>query len=170
MENRINSYVPDLNLSFDELQQQLTAFIQAEREHLKTCILKGESGLATCTQHTLMWDTVLQKVYNVAQYQIQTEFANQIEELAKLGDSEIAELLSDLTGPWTPDIALYAVGSYGRQELCYYSDLDVVYTSAVDLEEVYDERTLELIRWFYDFFDSLHSVIPVLNSVSSTGR
>lgn len=160
MENRINSYVPDLNLSFDELQQQLTAFIQAEREHLKTCILKGESGLATCTQHTLMWDTVLQKVYNVAQYQIQTEFANQIEELAKLGDSEIAELLSDLTGPWTPDIALYAVGSYGRQELCYYSDLDVVYTSAVDLEEVYDERTLELIRWFYDFFDSLHSVIP----------
>ncbi len=160
MENRINSYVPDLNVPFDELQKQLTAFIQTEREQLKTCILKGESGLAACNQHTQMWDAVLQKVYNVAHYQIQTEFANQIEELAKLGDSEIAELLSDLTGPWTPDIALYAVGSYGRQELCYYSDLDVIYTSAVDLEEVYDERTLELIRWFYDFFDSLHAVIP----------
>ncbi len=160
MENRINSYVPDLNVPFNELQKQLTAFIQDERAQLKTCILKGESGLAACTQHTQMWDMVLQKVYNGAFHQIQTEFVNQIEELAKLGDSEIAELLSDLTGPWTPDIALYAVGSYGRQELCYYSDLDVVYTSAVDLEEVYDERTLELIRWFYDFFDSLHSVIP----------
>ena len=36
----------------------------------------------------------------------------------------------------------------------------VVYTSSVDLEDIYDESTLELIRWFYDFFDSLHSVIP----------
>ena len=25
---------------------------------------------------------------------------------------------------------------------------------------MYDEGTLELIRWFYDFFDSLHTVIP----------
>lgn len=160
MENRINAYVPDLNVSFEELQQQLTAFIQTEREQLKTCVLKGESGLATCAQHTEMWDAVLQKVYSVSTHQIQSEFTNQIEELSKLGDSEITEMLSNLAGPWTPDIALYAVGSYGRHELCYYSDLDVVYTSAVDLEEVYDERTLELIRWFYDFFDSLHSVIP----------
>ena len=30
----------------------------------------------------------------------------------------------------------------------------------MDLEDIYDESTLELIRWFYDFFDSLHSVIP----------
>ena len=48
-------------------------------------------------------------------------------------------------------VALYGVGSYGRNELCYFSDVDVIYTSSVDLEDIYDESTLELIRWFYDF-------------------
>ena len=72
---------------------------------------------------------------------------------------DTADLEAELA-EWAPDVALYGVGSYGRNELCYFSDVDVVYTSSVDLEDIYDESTLELIRWFYDFFDSLHSVIP----------
>ena len=50
MENRINAYVPDLNVSFEELQQQLTAFIQTEREQLKTCVLKGEGNACRTTK------------------------------------------------------------------------------------------------------------------------
>ena len=159
IEKQLNRYVPDLNVPFEDLQKQLTDFIQAEREQLKACILKGENGFAACKIHTEMWDAVIQKVYEVASFQIRDEYQKQIEVLKLLPDFKVDDLESELEG-WKPDIALYGVGSYGRNELCYFSDVDVIYTSSVDLEDIYDESTLELIRWFYDFFDSLHSVIP----------
>ena len=159
IEKQLNRYVPDLNVPFEDLQKQLAAFIQAEREQLKARILKGESGFAACKIHTQMWDAVIQKVYEVASFQIRDEYQKQIEVLKQLPDFKIDDLESELEG-WRPDVALYGVGSYGRNELCYFSDVDVIYTSSVDLEDIYDESTLELIRWFYDFFDSLHSVIP----------
>ena len=158
-EKRINDYVPNLDASFDDLQKQLAAFIQAEREQLKARILKGEDGFSACKIHAAMWDTVIQKVYEVAAFQIRDEYQKQIDVLKQLPDVDTGDLAADLEG-WIPDIALYGVGSYGRNELCYFSDVDVIYTSSVDLEDIYDESTLELIRWFYDFFDSLHSVIP----------
>ena len=159
IKRRLNDYVPDLDVPFEVLQKQLAAFIQAEREQLKTRILKGESGFGACEIHTQMWDVAIQKVYEVASFQIQSEYQKQIEVLKELPDVDIADLEAELEG-WVPDVALYGVGSYGRNELCYFSDVDVIYTSSVDLEDIYDESTLELIRWFYDFFDSLHSVIP----------
>ncbi len=163
MENCVESYVPNLNISFSVLQKQLSAFIQAERTRLRTCVLDGEGGFSTCSWHTEIWDAAIRKVYQVASYQIQSEYAQQLEWISKLQAEDgmaVEKPVVSTEDSWVPDIALYAVGSYGRRELCYYSDVDVVYTSTVDLEEVYDERTLELIRWFYDFFDSLHTVIP----------
>ena len=156
---RLNTYVPDLDVSFEALQKQLAAFIQSEREQLKARILAGESGFGACEIHAQVWDVVIQKVYEVAAFQIRDEYQKQIDVLKELPDVDTADLEAELEG-WVPDVALYGVGSYGRNELCYFSDVDVVYTSSVDLEDIYDESTLELIRWFYDFFDSLHSVIP----------
>ena len=159
IQKRLNNHVPDLDVTFEVLQKQLAAFIQSEREQLKTRILEGESGFGACEIHTQMWDVVIQKVYAVATFQIRDEFQKQIDVLSELPDVDTSDLAAELEG-WAPDVALYGVGSYGRNELCYFSDVDVVYTSSVDLEDIYDESTLELIRWFYDFFDSLHSVIP----------
>ena len=159
IEKRLNRYVPNLDVPFEDLHKQLAAFIQAEREQLKALIFAGESGFTTCKVHTEVWDAVIQKVYEVASFQIQDEYQKQIEVLKELPDVDISDLEANLAD-WMPDVALYGVGSYGRNELCYFSDVDVVYTSSVDLEDIYDESTLELIRWFYDFFDSLHSVIP----------
>ena len=159
IEKRLDSYVPDLNVPFEDLQQQLAAFIQSEREQLKARILAGETGFAACQAHAEMWDAVIQKVYAVASFQILDEYQKQIEVLKMLPDVDTDDLAAGLE-EWHPDVALYGVGSYGRNELCYFSDVDVVYTSSVDLEDIYDESTLELIRWFYDFFDSLHAVIP----------
>ena len=45
IEKQLNRYVPDLNVPFEDLQKQLTAFIQAEREQLKARILKGKADL-----------------------------------------------------------------------------------------------------------------------------
>ena len=159
IEKRLNDYVPDLDVPFEDLQKQLAAFIQAERELLKARILEGERGFEACKIHTEIWDVVIQKVYEVASFQIRDEFQKQIDVLSLLPDVDTSDLEAELEG-WMPDVALYGVGSYGRNELCYFSDVDVIYTSSVDLEDIYDESTLELIRWFYDFFDSLHSVIP----------
>ena len=159
IQRRLNTYVPDLAVPFQTLQKQLAAFIESEREQLKTRVLKGESGFGACEIHTQMWDVVIQKVYEVASFQIRDEFQKQIDVLSELPDVDTSDLAAELEG-WAPDVALYGVGSYGRNELCYFSDVDVIYTSSVDLEDIYDESTLELIRWFYDFFDSLHSVIP----------
>ena len=156
---RLNTYVPDLAVSFEALQKQLAAFIQSEREQLKARILAGESGFGACEIHAQVWDVVIQKVYEVAAFQIRDEYQKQIDVLKELPDVDTADLEAELE-EWVPDVALYGVGSYGRNELCYFSDVDVVYTSSVDLEDIYDESTLELIRWFYDFFDSLHSAIP----------
>ena len=160
IQNRLTEFIPNLNISQDVLQGQLGAFIQSERERLKTSILAGESGFPACSTHAQIWDAVIQKVYEAAAFQIQDEYAKQIEELLKIPGIDYSDFSDDTPDEWSPDIALYAVGSYGRNELCYYSDVDVVYTSSVDLEEVYDEGTLELIRWYYDFFDSLHTIIP----------
>ncbi|RKU36124.1 hypothetical protein C6496_14640 [Candidatus Poribacteria bacterium] len=159
IEKQLNRYVPDLAVPFEDLQKQLAAFIQSEREQLKARILEGETGFAACKAHAAMWDAVIQKVYEVASFQIRDEYQKQIEVLKMLPDVDTDDLEAGLE-EWLPDVALYGVGSYGRNELCYFSDVDVVYTSSVDLEDIYDESTLELIRWFYDFFDSLHSVIP----------
>ena len=159
IERRLSDYVPDLDVSFETLQKQLAAFIRSEREQLKTRVLKGESGFGACELHAQMWDVVIQKVYEVAAFQIRDEFQKQIDVLSQLPDVDTSDLAAELDG-WMPDVALYGVGSYGRNELCYFSDVDVIYTSSVDLEDIYDESTLELIRWFYDFFDSLHAVIP----------
>lgn len=160
IENRLTQYVPNPNISQEVLQDQLSSFIKSERELLKDSIVSGESGFSACSTHTQIWDAVIRKVYEVASSQIQSEYMKQVEELLRIPDIQASELLADIPEEWFPDVALYGVGSYGRHELCYYSDVDVVYTSSVDLEDVYDEGTLELIRWFYDFFDSLHSVIP----------
>ena len=159
IEKRLKGYVPNLDVPFEDFQKQLAAFIQTEREYLKARILEGEAGFAACRIHTEVWDAVIQKVYEVASFQIQDEYRKQLEVLKMLPDVDMDDLETELEG-WIPDVALYGVGSYGRNELCYFSDVDVVYTSSVDLEDIYDESTLELIRWFYDFFDSLHSVIP----------
>ena len=159
IEKRLNRYVPDLDVPFEDLHKQLAAFIQAEREQLKALILAGESGFTACKVHTEVWDAVIQKVYEVAFFQIRDEYQKQVDLLKELPDADTSDLETNLAD-WMPDVALYGVGSYGRNELCYFSDVDVVYTSSVDLEDIYDESTLELIRWFYDFFDSLHSVIP----------
>ena len=160
IENRLTEYIPNLNISQTELGKQLGAFIQSERTRLKEQILKGDSGFSACSIHTQLWDVSIQKVYEAASFQIQSEYSKQVEELLKIPGIDYDDLMSDVPDEWIPDIAIYAVGSYGRNELCYFSDVDVVYTSSVDLEDVYDEGTLELIRWFYDFFDSLHTVIP----------
>ncbi len=160
IENRLTQYVPNLNISQDILQQQLAAFLKSERELLKESILAGENGFTACSIHTQIWDVTIRKVYEVASYQIQSEYTKQVEELLKIPEIDSSDLLSDIPDEWSPDVALYGVGSYGRNELCYFSDVDVVYTSSVDLEDVYDEGTLELIRWYYDFFDSLHTIIP----------
>ena len=160
IENRLTEFIPNLNISQLELGKQLGAFIQSERARLKEQILNGDSGFSACSIHTQIWDASIQKIYEVASYQIHSEYTKQVEELLKIPGIDYDDLMSDIPDEWTPDIAIYAVGSYGRNELCYFSDVDVVYTSSVDLEDVYDEGTLELIRWFYDFFDSLHSVIP----------
>lgn len=160
IENRLTEYIPNLNISQTELGKQLGAFIQSERARLKEQILNGDSGFSACSIHTQIWDVSIQKVYEAASFQIQSEYTKQVEELLKIPGIDYDDLMSDVPDEWIPDIAIYAVGSYGRNELCYYSDVDVVYTSSVDLEDVYDEGTLELIRWFYDFFDSLHTVIP----------
>lgn len=160
IENRLTQYIPNLNISQQVLQEQLGIFIKSERELLKADILGGESGFTACSTHTQIWDAIIQKVYEVATYQIQTEYSKQVEELLKIPGVDYSDFMDDVPEEWTPDVALYGVGSYGRNELCYFSDVDVVYTSSVDLEDVYDEGTLELIRWFYDFFDSLHSAIP----------
>lgn len=158
-QKRLNQYVPNLSVSFEELQKQLAAFIQAEREALKARILEGEDGFAACRLHAEIWDAVIQKVYEAAAFQVRDEYQKQIDVLKDLPDVDTSDLETELE-TWMPDIALYAVGSYGRNELNYFSDVDVVYTSSVDLEDIYAESTLEIIRWFYDFFDSLHAVIP----------
>lgn len=160
IENRLTAYIPNLNISQQVLQDQIAAFLKSEREQLKKNILDGESGFSTCSIHTQIWDAVIKKVYEVASYQIQDEYNKQVEELLKVPGIDYSDFMSEEEEDWSPDVALYGVGSYGRNELCYYSDVDVVYTSSVDLEDVYDEGTLELIRWFYDFFDSLHTAIP----------
>ncbi len=160
IENRITEFIPNLNISQQVLGKQLGNFIKSERERLKSQILNGDSGFIACDAHTRIWDVAIQKVYEVAVYQIQLEYTKQVEELLKIPGIDYDDLMSDMPDEWTPDLAVYAVGSYGRNELCFFSDVDVVYTSSVDLEDVYDEGTLELIRWFYDFFDSLHVIIP----------
>ena len=151
IEKRLNRYVPDLDVSFATLQKQLAAFIQAEREHLKARILKGENGFAACKIHAAMWDAVLQKVYEVAVFQIRDEYQKQIDALKQLPDVVISDLETEMEG-WRPDVALYGVGSYGRNELCYFSDVDVIYTSSVDLEDIYDESTLETDPMVLRFF------------------
>ena len=44
IEKRLNRYVPNLDVPFEDLHKQLAAFIQAEREQLKALIFAGESG------------------------------------------------------------------------------------------------------------------------------
>ena len=73
IEKRLNTYVPDLDVAFEALQKQLAAFIQSEREQLKAHILAGESGFGACNIHARMWDVVIQKIYEVASFQIRDE-------------------------------------------------------------------------------------------------
>ena len=72
IEKQLNRYVPDLNVPFEDLQKQLTAFIQAEREQLESPHLERESGFAACKIHTEMWDAVIQKVYEAASFRFMT--------------------------------------------------------------------------------------------------
>ena len=133
MEICLDAYLPEINIPFERLQKGVHTFIGDQRKQLADFIRDGRSGgFECCGFNTQLWDSVIHAMYEFACSQVQTE----------------------------PDIAIYAVGSYGREELCYHSDVDLVYTSSVDLEEVYDEKTLELIRLFYDFLDGVSDAIP----------
>ncbi|MDE0683123.1 MAG: hypothetical protein OXI63_09435, partial [Candidatus Poribacteria bacterium] len=81
IEKRLNTYVPDLDVTFEALQKQLAAFIQSEREQLKARILEGESGFGACGIHTQVWDVVIQKVYEVPPCQIEDKFKKKINAL-----------------------------------------------------------------------------------------
>ncbi len=132
MKELLDPYLPDINAPFDQLLEGMLAFISDQRKRLESLILNPNvGGFECCRFNTRTWDRVIQKIYEIARHRIQAE----------------------------PDIAIYPVGSYGRLELCYYSDVDMVYTSSVDLEAVYDEKTLELIRLFYDFIDGFSDAI-----------
>ena len=134
IEKRLNTYVPNLDVPFEALQKQLAAFIQSEREQLKARILEGESGFGACEIHAQVWDVVIQKVYEVAAFRFGMNTKNRLT-CSRNCDVDTADLEAELE-KWAPDVALYGVGSYGRNELCYFSDVDVVYTSAVDLEDI----------------------------------
>ena len=133
MKSCLDVYLPEINVPFERLQKGIHTFITDQRKQLKDFIRDAQSGgFECCRFNTQLWDAVIHAVYKIACSRIQTK----------------------------PDIAIYAVGSYGREELCYHSDVDLIYTSSVDLEEVYDEKTLESIRLFYDFLDGLSDAIP----------
>ena len=96
IENRLTQYVPNLNISQQVLQEQLGALINSERELLKADILVGKSGFTACTTHTQIWDAIIQKVYEVATYQIKTEYSKQIEELLKIPGVDYSDFMDDV--------------------------------------------------------------------------
>lgn len=126
---QINQFVPDLKANLIEQKEGIVQFIQNERKLLESLIKNPNvGGFEICRYNAAIFDIVVKKIYDIA--------------VAKVGIE--------------PNIAIFASGGYGRQELCYLSDIDLCYSSDVDLEEVYDENTLRFIRVFYDFIDAFH--------------
>jgi len=66
---------------------------------------------------------------------------------------QLSERLANLPEPATyPGLAIYAVGSYGREEASEFSDLDLFFLSTVAKQDVRDPRTRQL-RFFSNIID-----------------
>ncbi len=115
-------------IQISEHKDNINRFITEQRETLISMIKNPEiGGFEICQYNSAIFDAVVKKIYKIARAQVGVE----------------------------PNIAIFAAGGYGRQELCYLSDIDLCYTSDVDLEEEYNEDTLQFIRVFYNVIDAL---------------
>jgi len=125
---RLNLIVPDLHADFSVQKENINKFIKEQREILKTLINdKNVGGCEICRYNSTIFDAVVKKIFDIAVATVGVE----------------------------PNIAIFAAGGYGREELCYFSDIDLCYTSEVNLEEVYDEDALRFISICYEFIDAL---------------
>jgi len=121
--------VSDLHADFSIQKGNINKFIKEQREILRTLINdKNVGGFEICQYNSAIFDAVVKRIFDIA--------------VATAGVEE-------------SNIAILAAGGYGREELCYFSDIDLCYTSEVNLEEVYDEDALRFISICYEFIDSL---------------
>ena len=140
---QIDQLIPDLQADFKEQKKSISQFIKEQRKSLTSLIKNPDaSGFEICRYNAAIFDIVVKKIYEISVAQVGIE----------------------------PNIAILAAGGYGRQELCYLSDIDLCYTSDVALEEVYDENTLRFIRAFYDFIDSFHTPRGLIPKISFVYR
>ncbi|MFQ6040007.1 MAG: hypothetical protein ACE5PV_04050, partial [Candidatus Poribacteria bacterium] len=141
-ETRIDQLVSrQIGTNFNQQKAGISQFIKERRKYLESLIKnRNVGGFEICRYNAAIFDIVVKKIYEIAAAEVGIE----------------------------PNIAIFAVGGYGRRELCYLSDIDLCYTSDVDLEEGYDEETLRFIRVFYDFIDAfrvLRRIVPRLSFI-----
>ena len=127
----LDELIPDPQADFVEQREKLLKFIIEQRHALRPKILDPDvDGFELGQAHTAIFDAFVHKVYEIAR--------------AKIGID--------------PDLCIFAVGSYGRGELCHFSDIDIAYTSGTEIQEGHHDAVLDFIRMFYDFMDSLEQI------------
>ncbi len=94
----------DATLTKAERLPMLKGFLAQEHDRLFKAHRAGASGLAVTHERSLVMDVVIEML---------TRFANQAYEAAN--------------GPLPVQIAVVALGGYGRSELCPYSDVDLMF-------------------------------------------
>ena len=120
--------ITDLYADYSVQKEHINKFIQEQRAKLKTLINDADTGgFEICRYNASIFDAVVKNIFDIAAAGVGVQ----------------------------PNIAIFAAGGYGREELCYFSDIDLCYTSEVNLEEVYDEDALRFISICYEFIDSL---------------
>jgi hypothetical protein len=122
--------------------QELRDFVLSGRKDLLACKPSSQPGRAWLEAHSALIDETLRRIYHEA-WRI-ARAAQQTSHDAAAEDSP--EYSHGYSYDHEPELALLAIGGYGRAELCPYSDIDIAFVPAEEEHPLLDAVIKEAFR------------------------
>ncbi|HEX8237026.1 MAG TPA: HD domain-containing protein [Abditibacteriaceae bacterium] len=122
--------------------QELRNFLISGRDDLLACKPSSQPGRAWLEAHSALIDETLRRIYHEA-WRAARAAQNTMPDGANEDSPEYSHLISH---DHEPELALLAIGGYGRAELCPYSDIDIAFVPAEEENPLLDAVIKEAFR------------------------